>query len=254
MRTTILHRGATMFQESLIASNHHSRIPALLSIALQTALIAALLAIPLLHPDILPLLPTRLTALTPPTLHVPPPPPSHPVVVTTTSIPAPATSAAQPTQIMPRQLPGILTDAQPVDTPALAVGISGIPNPNPLATLTAAGPANPHIVVVGPAAGTLNAPLHVSTGVLAGMLLTPIQPTYPPIARLTRTEGSVVIQAIISKSGRIESAHVVSGPAVLQSAALTAVREARYRPFLLNSQPTEVETTITINFRLGPNP
>jgi protein TonB len=83
------------------------------------------------------------------------------------------------------------------------------------------------------------------------MLLAPIAPQYPAIARISHTQGTVIVQAIISKTGHIESAHVVSGPMVLQAAALQAVRDARYRPFLLNSQPTEVETTISINFRLG---
>ena len=86
---------------------------------------------------------------------------------------------------------------------------------------------------------------------LAGNLLAPIQPVYPQVARITRTEGTVIIQAIISKSGRIESARVLSGQPMLQDAALQAVRAARYRPYLLNGQPTEVETTISINFRLG---
>ena len=94
-------------------------------------------------------------------------------------------------------------------------------------------------------------PVHMSTGVMAGQLLEPIQPEYPMIARLSRAEGTVVVQAVISKSGRIESARVVSGPPVLQAAALQAVRAARYRPFLLNGLPTEVETTVSITFRLG---
>lgn len=71
------------------------------------------------------------------------------------------------------------------------------------------------------------------------------------MARITHTEGSVVVDAIISRSGTIESAHVLSGPPMLQGAALAAVRQARYRPFLLDGQPTEVQTTITINFRMG---
>jgi protein TonB len=93
--------------------------------------------------------------------------------------------------------------------------------------------------------------LNVSGGVSSGLLLAPINPVYPQIARITRTEGTVVIQAIISKSGRIESAHVLSGPAILQASALQAVRDARYTPYLLNHEPTEVETTISIIFRLG---
>lgn len=130
---------------------------------------------------------------------------------------------------------------------ATGVSLAGT-NDNPLATLGATGPAGPH-VVARPAAAA--GPLHISSGVMAGALLTPIQPEYPAIAKISRTEGTVVVQAVISKTGRIESAHVVSGPAMLQAAALEAVREARYRPLLLNGLPTEVETTVNITFRLA---
>jgi protein TonB len=71
------------------------------------------------------------------------------------------------------------------------------------------------------------------------------------MARLTGTQGTVVIQAIISKAGHIESARVISGPPILQDVALQAVRAARYRPYLLNGQPTEVETTFSIVFHIG---
>jgi protein TonB len=121
---------------------------------------------------------------------------------------------------------------------------------NPLTALSSLGTTGAH-VVVGPAGNPDASPLNVSTGVMAGRLLEPIRPEYPAIARLSRSEGTVVVQAMISKTGKIESAHVMSGPAILQGAALEAVRNARYRPFLLNNQPTEVETTISIVFRLG---
>ena len=68
---------------------------------------------------------------------------------------------------------------------------------------------------------------------------------------LAHTEGSVVVEAIISKTGAIVSAHVLSGPAMLRQAALDAVAGARYAPYKLNGEPVDVETTITINFRLG---
>src|SRR5258705_234446 len=61
----------------------------------------------------------------------------------------------------------------------------------------------------------------------------------------------VVVEAVISRKGAIESLRVVSGPQMLQNAALDAIREARYRPFRLNGEPTEVQTTITVNFRMG---
>jgi protein TonB len=83
------------------------------------------------------------------------------------------------------------------------------------------------------------------------MLLSPIQPVYPSIARAAGVQGAVVLQATISTAGRIESLHVVSGPPMLRQAALDAVQAARYRPYKLNGVPTEVQTTITVVFRLG---
>jgi protein TonB len=64
-------------------------------------------------------------------------------------------------------------------------------------------------------------------------------------------EGTVIIHAIISKDGHIESANAVSGPPMLQGSALEAVRAARYRPYLLTGLPTEVDTTFSIVFRLN---
>jgi protein TonB len=83
------------------------------------------------------------------------------------------------------------------------------------------------------------------------MLLSPIRPVYPAIARTAGISGSVVVEAAISKTGTIESLHVISGPEMLRSAALEAIRAARYQPFRLNGEPIEVQTTITVNFRLG---
>jgi protein TonB len=64
-------------------------------------------------------------------------------------------------------------------------------------------------------------------------------------------QGVVVMEATISKMGRIESLRVVSGPEMLRRAALDAVQAARYAPYQLNGEATEVQTTITVNFRLG---
>jgi protein TonB len=91
----------------------------------------------------------------------------------------------------------------------------------------------------------------ISSGVMAGMVLLKTQPTYPPIARAARVQGTVVLQANISKTGAIENLHVVSGPAMLQQAALDAVRSWRYKPYLLNNEPVEVETQVNVIFTLG---
>lgn len=94
-------------------------------------------------------------------------------------------------------------------------------------------------------------PMRISAGVSAGMLLTPIRPVYPTIAKAARVEGTVIVEAVISKAGGIESLHVVSGPEMLRGSAMEAIQGARYRPFLLNGAATEVQTVITVNFRLG---
>ena len=63
--------------------------------------------------------------------------------------------------------------------------------------------------------------------------------------------GTVELHAIISKDGTIKDLHVVSGPAMLRQAAVDAVRTWRYKPYKLNNEPTEVETTINVVFTLG---
>ena len=82
-------------------------------------------------------------------------------------------------------------------------------------------------------------------------MLAPIRPIYPAIAKAARIQGTVAIEAIISKQGVVKQAQVVSGQPMLARAALEAVGRARYQPYKLNGQPVEVDTTININFVLG---
>ncbi len=244
-----------MFQESLVESTSllrsHNRWPALISLAIQGAIACALITLPLLHPEILPLGVPALSLVAPaPVMNAAP----VPVQRVRAEMVDARSALAAPMQAAPMQAARISgaafqSDAATVDRPALAVGVNlAGAGPSPLAALGSAPVAH---VVARAWGATVAGPLNVSTGVMAGRLLEPMRPQYPAIARLSRSEGTVVVKAIISKTGAIESAHVVSGPAMLQGAALDAVREARYRPFLLNNQPTEVETTISIVFRLG---
>jgi protein TonB len=91
----------------------------------------------------------------------------------------------------------------------------------------------------------------VSAGVAVGMLTHKTQPIYPPIAKSARVQGTIVLQATISKSGGVDNIHVVSGPVMLRQAAVDAVKTWHYRPYMLNNSPTEVETTINVIFALG---
>ncbi|MFZ1083823.1 MAG: TonB family protein [Terracidiphilus sp.] len=91
----------------------------------------------------------------------------------------------------------------------------------------------------------------ISAGIAVGLLMQKTAPIYPPIAKTARVQGTVVIQANISKTGSIENPHVVSGPVMLRQAALDAVKTWRFRPYMLSGEPVDVETTINVNFALG---
>jgi protein TonB len=86
-----------------------------------------------------------------------------------------------------------------------------------------------------------------------GDIIRKVQPTYPPLARTARIQGAVALQAVISTQGTIENLKVVTGHPLLAPAAIEAVRQWRYRPYILNNDPVEVETQITVNFSLAGN-
>jgi TonB family protein len=93
-------------------------------------------------------------------------------------------------------------------------------------------------------------PVRVSAGIMAGQILTRVNTVYPPEAKAAHVEGAVVLRAVISKTGEISNLKVVSGPDELQASAVDAVKQWIYKPYLLNGEPTEVETTITVNYKL----
>jgi protein TonB len=90
-----------------------------------------------------------------------------------------------------------------------------------------------------------------TSSILEGSLIRRAQPVYPPLARMARIQGSVIVAAVISKAGTMERVQVVSGHPMLIPAAVDAVSLWRYRPYILNGEAIEVETQITVNFVLG---
>lgn len=83
------------------------------------------------------------------------------------------------------------------------------------------------------------------------MLVQQIKPHYPPLAVQARIQGTVVLQAVIGKDGKVHELQLVSGHPLLAPAAMEAVKQWRYRPYLLNGEPVEVDTQINVNFTLG---
>jgi TonB family protein len=94
--------------------------------------------------------------------------------------------------------------------------------------------------------------VQVERPVSQGLLITKVDPVYPPIARQARIQGTVLLRAVISKEGSIEELTLVSGHPMLVQAAIDAVKQWKYKPYLLNSEPVEVDTEIQVNFTLSP--
>jgi protein TonB len=93
--------------------------------------------------------------------------------------------------------------------------------------------------------------VRISQGVTKGLLIHRQEPTYPTLARAARVQGDVILSAVIDVNGQITNLQLVSGHPMLVPAALDAVKQWRYKPYLLNGQPVEVETTITVIFTLS---
>lgn len=91
------------------------------------------------------------------------------------------------------------------------------------------------------------------SSLLEGSLIHRVQPVYPYPAKMAHVQGAVVLSAIINKAGSIENLQVLSGHPLLVGAAVDAVRQWRYRPYILNTEPIEVETQITVKFTLSEN-
>ena len=92
--------------------------------------------------------------------------------------------------------------------------------------------------------------LKVSQGVSQGLLIKKVAPVYPPQAMLTHLQGSVQLLATINKDGNITQVKILNGESVLAHAAADAVKQWKYKPYLLDGQPTEIQTQITVNFAL----
>jgi TonB family protein len=95
-----------------------------------------------------------------------------------------------------------------------------------------------------------NRRIDVSSGMMAANLVSGPKPSYPALASLTRTQGNVVMQVVISKNGTVEDMHVIKGHRLLRSAAKNAVRTWRYRPYKINGVPVEVATVVSVDFSL----
>jgi protein TonB len=218
------------------------------SLAIEILLLVLLVAAPLLSSgaqlQLHQILPPQLTFSSPWRERSPVPPVLPPTTAFTPSLPNPYTGF--PT---PHPITGVHPVVEPGEGPFPDMPggyIQGaIPVIEPSRTALFVEP--PHI---SPPAQPVKQSVKLSEGVLEAQLMTRIGPQYPILAKLAKIEGTVRLHAIISRDGRITSLDVISGHPLLVQAALDAVRQWRYRPTLLNGEPVEVETSITVIFRL----
>ncbi|HEX3660952.1 MAG TPA: energy transducer TonB [Acidobacteriaceae bacterium] len=234
-----------MFEDSLVESTHRVRTRAQRYVAgiflVESAIVTTLILLPSLFPQALPRKFLILPVVTPPS----------------SAAPAPAqprqAAAARPTEFLgssllaPSRIPTRITPL--ADTAPPGPNIAGLDSARPgILGLPNLGSSTPPAVPDRPKSHDR---IRVSEGVAAGQFIVPIRPVYPILALEARIQGTVTVDAVIGKDGRIASVHVLSGPPFLVPAAVEAIHRARYRPWILNGQPVEVETTIHIVFSLG---
>jgi protein TonB len=247
-----------MFEDLLESSwrrqKTHTRWTVLVSALIQGTLLTILILVPLIYTEALPrtLLNTILVAPPPPPPPAPPPAPPQVVKVKPMTRLMQAGVLRAPTAI-PKQVAIIKEEELPPDVTAVGV-TGGVPGGVPGGQ---AGGVLGGIIggVVGSAAPPppKEAPKRQRVGgqvQQANLIFSP-KPIYPPLARQTRIQGTVRLQAIIAKDGTITQLEILSGPPLLQQSALDAVRQWRYKPTLLNGEPVEVITTIDVVFTLG---
>jgi periplasmic protein TonB len=237
-----------MFEDSLFESSgrirkaSRSKYWMILTFCTNGSILLLLILIPLIYPEALPAasLQTLLFAPPPPPPAPAPPPPPQVVQVVKVKSEMMNNQLTAPTRI-PKNIQMVAEKEAPVSSFGVA-GMEGL-----------GGGSNEMSSMFGNTAVKAAAPkkVTISAGVSQGMLLQKTVPTYPPIAKAARVQGTVVLQATISRTGTIENLTVVSGPAMLQQSAMDAVKQWRYRPYLLNNEPVEVDTTVNVIFTLG---
>ena len=245
-----------MFEDSLIESGGRLRTnrgkTTTISFVLQAFLVGVLVLLPLIFTEALPKQQLMTFLVAPPPPPPPPPPPAAaPVKVvrqvqsdlvngqlrTPTKIPQKVQMIKEEEAPPPEMATGGVVGGVPGGVPGGQMGgvIGGIISSTPVAVPKVATPQR----------------VRVSLGVSQGLLIKKVQPSYPPLARQARIQGTVLLQAEISKDGAIENLRLISGHPMLAPAAIEAVKQWRYKPYMLNGEPVAVETQVQVNFTLS---
>jgi len=244
-----------MFEDSLIESGGRLKTKrgwtSMLSFAIQIGIIGIMVLIPLIFTEALPNTQLMTFLVAPPPPPPPPPPAAAPVhVVKQIQTDIVNGELRTPTKI-PQKVQMIKEDEAPPPSMAAAGVVGGVPGGVPGGQM---GGIIGGIVSSTPMAVPKVATpqrVRVSSGVSTGLLVRRVNPNYPPLARQARIQGQVILQAEISKTGDIQNLRLISGHPMLAPAAIDAVKQWKYKPYLLNGEPVEVETTVQVNFTLA---
>jgi len=243
LRVHSLNGGSIMFEQALLESARHSpgarrACSTAVSLLTQSLILAAFIIVPLLATQGVPHLQQRWFVVLPNVVT-----PAPRVEPTSTDSGGGAIVVAARQLVQPSHITRL--DRNATDTsedPAVLhpnIGTSG----HQLAAIgTGAGPALPD----NPAT-RYKPPVSVLE---AGVVLTRVQPLYPHIAVINRIQGTVHLNAVITSSGTLEELRVLSGQPVLAQAAADAVRQWKFRPYMLNGKPIEVQTEVIVKFSL----
>jgi periplasmic protein TonB len=244
-----------MFEDSLLESGGKLKtkrgLTTTISILCQIGVVIVLVLIPLIFTEALPKT-QLLTFLVAPPPPPPPPPPAAAPVHVQKQIQTDIVNGElrTPTKI-PQKVQMIKEDEAPPPSMASAGVVGGVPGGVPggsMGGVIGGIISNTPVAVPKIAAPTR---VRVSSGVVSGLLVRKVPPAYPPLARQARIQGKVILQAQISKDGTIQNLQLVSGHPMLAPAAIEAVKQWKYRPYLLNGEPVEVETQVEVNFTLS---
>jgi protein TonB len=238
-----------MFEDSLMESGGriktNQKWTGLISTLVQLGLVGFLVLLPLIFTEALPKgqLTTWLVAPPPPP---PPPPPAAPQIQHVQKVSEIVDGALRAPTKIPKQVKMIEEDAAPPPNSGVVGGVvGGVPGGSAGGVIGGIiGSAAPPPKVATPQK------LRVSSGVAEGLKIHDVTPTYPQMARIAHIQGDVLLQATISKSGVIENLHGVQGHPILIQAAMDAVKQWKYKPYILNGEPVEVETTIKVQFHM----
>ncbi len=240
-----------MFSQTFVDGTRRTRKPyaVALSLLLQIAVVGLLILVPLLYTQTLPDAQLKSMLMAP----LPPPAPKLRTVVEVKPAVVRALSGTRlvaPTAI-PKRINMVVAAPAALDLGSVTTVSGTGENGNPL-LFGSTGSSNPSPPPFIPTAKPKAAagPVRVGGVVAEANILHRVQPLYPPLAKSARVQGSVEFTALISKNGRVENLQLVRGHPLLVNAAREAILQWLYRPTMLNGEPVDVLTSISVNFKL----